>query len=70
MALGWRYGWTCAFCGQVIDPTLTAPDPGAPTLHHVRPLVLGGRHDLANLRLAHEGCHREHHRATDRLEAA
>jgi hypothetical protein len=61
-----RDGWACCFCGQPIDPDKAFPEPMHATVHHV------GReagNSLANLRLAHDWCHREHNRTTEQ-EAA
>jgi 5-methylcytosine-specific restriction endonuclease McrA len=61
-ALGWRYGWTCWLCGEVIDPALGAGDPMRATIHHHRKMARGGGNGLSNLRLAHAHCHDVFHR--------
>jgi 5-methylcytosine-specific restriction endonuclease McrA len=71
-ALADRDGWRCALCDAPIDPQLTAENhPRAATIHHVRPLRDGGRHDRDNLLLAHRDCHEDRdNRRTDQEKAA
>lgn len=51
-----RDGWTCGICQQPVDPDLRHPDPMSPSLDHIVPLSLGGRHSRANTQLAHLLC--------------
>lgn len=51
-----RDGWTCHLCGRPIDRSLSGRHRWGPTLDHVIPLSLGGRHCYANVRAAHLRC--------------
>lgn len=51
-----RDGWICALCELPVDPTETYPSPGYPTLDHILPISLGGKHAAENLQLAHSYC--------------
>ncbi|MEV0151549.1 MULTISPECIES: HNH endonuclease [unclassified Nonomuraea] len=53
----YRSNTHCWLCGQVVDPSLRAPDPRSRSVDHVTPLHDGGSLlDPANARLAHLGC--------------
>ncbi|MCP3017292.1 HNH endonuclease [Nocardiopsis dassonvillei] len=51
-----RDAWTCHLCKQKIDKTVKAPEPKAPSIDHLVPLSLGGKHERANVAAAHFGC--------------
>ena len=51
-----RDGWMCWICDEAIDRSLPRNQPMSPTIDHVVPLSLGGRHELDNLRAAHMIC--------------
>lgn len=46
----------CQLCRRDVDMTMVAPDPKAPSIDHVVPLVAGGDDTRANVQLAHFGC--------------
>jgi 5-methylcytosine-specific restriction endonuclease McrA len=48
--------WICGLCREAIDPTLTWPAPGSPSVDHIVPLNAGGDHSYANCQPAHLGC--------------
>jgi 5-methylcytosine-specific restriction endonuclease McrA len=54
-----RDGWRCQLCRKKVKRTAKVPHPLAPTLDHVVPLALGGRHEPANVQLAHFICNAE-----------
>jgi len=48
---------TCHLCGQAVDTTLPALDPGAPELDHITPVSRGGdTWDRSNYALSHRLC--------------
>ena len=49
-------GYRCHLCGKMTDKSKTVPDPMAPTVDHVIPLSVGGKHEAANCRTAHFSC--------------
>lgn len=51
-----RDGLVCWICEGPIDPDAPLDSDQGLSVDHVKPRRLGGRHDLANLRLAHKGC--------------
>lgn len=51
-----RDGWRCQLCGKAVRRDVKAPHPRAPTLDHIIPLAAGGRHEYANIQLAHFFC--------------
>lgn len=51
-----RDAWTCAICGQPIDPKLRRPHPRALHVHHATPRSLGGSDADQNLRATHAEC--------------
>lgn len=51
-----RDGWRCWICRCPVRRDVAVPDPFAPTLDHVVPLVAGGEHSYANIRCAHFLC--------------
>lgn len=51
-----RDGWVCGICGEPVDANLKHPNPLSPSLDHIVPLALGGRHSRANTQLAHLVC--------------
>lgn len=51
-----RDGHVCKLCNKIIDPSLKYPNPNMPSLDHVIPLSLGGRHTFDNVRLTHLHC--------------
>jgi 5-methylcytosine-specific restriction endonuclease McrA len=46
----------CHICGLDVDPSLRFPDPHSRSLDHIVPLTRGGKHEPANVALAHFGC--------------
>jgi 5-methylcytosine-specific restriction endonuclease McrA len=56
MAVFARDQWMCGICGMLIERMLRGPNPHAPSLDHIVPLILGGRHEYANVQAAHLGC--------------
>lgn len=46
----------CGLCGDRVPITRRYPHPLAATLDHIVPIKLGGRHDRANVQLAHARC--------------
>jgi len=51
-----RDGWRCGVCRRRVNPRFAWPHPKSPSLDHIIPLSEGGKHDPANVRLAHLGC--------------
>jgi hypothetical protein len=51
-----RDGWQCQICGKAVSQGLRWPHPMCASLDHIMPLSVGGRHDEANVRLAHLRC--------------
>lgn len=51
-----RDQWRCGICAEVVDETLSWPDPHSPSLDHVVPLSKGGTHTLDNVQCAHLVC--------------
>lgn len=51
-----RDGVCCRLCGDPVDLRLKHPDPMSKSMDHVVPLSRGGRHELANVQLAHLVC--------------
>jgi len=51
-----RDRWRCGICRKRVRKALTAPHPGAPSIDHIIPVVEGGAHVRANVRLAHLCC--------------
>lgn len=50
----------CAICGQFIDVTLPAFDPGAVEVDHIIPISRGGEpYSIDNLQLSHSRCNRQ-----------
>lgn len=45
-------GYRCHLCGQLTDRTKKVPHPRAPTIDHVIPLAVGGKHEPGNCRTA------------------
>ncbi|MFV8317041.1 HNH endonuclease [Mycobacterium sp. 23] len=43
-----RDRYRCHLCGRKTDKTKTVPHPHAPTIDHLIPIALGGRHEPAN----------------------
>jgi len=54
-----RDGWRCQLCRRKVDRTKVVPHPLAPVLDHIVPLDAGGRHEPANVQLAHFQCNSE-----------
>lgn len=54
--IGERDGWRCGICRRKVDSTLAYPHPRSPSLDHIVPLSLGGRHVRENVRIAHLSC--------------
>lgn len=48
----------CGICGDRIDMSLRAPDPGSFSVDHKVPLALGGTDGPPNLQPAHLGCNK------------
>lgn len=51
-----RDGWICGICHGPVDPELIWPNRMMATIDHIVPVVQGGTHTLANVRLAHLSC--------------
>lgn len=51
-----RDRWRCQLCGTRVDRRLHWPDPRSASLDHIVPLSSGGRHEPANVQLAHLEC--------------
>lgn len=51
-----RDGWVCQICGEVVPDQPYGARDDDPTIDHILPLSRGGRHELANVRLAHNRC--------------
>jgi DNA-directed RNA polymerase subunit RPC12/RpoP len=51
-----RDRWLCHICRKRVDNTLSYPHPRSASLDHVVPLIQGGSHTRANVRLAHLHC--------------
>lgn len=54
--VGARDGWRCGLCRKCVDPTLAYPSPQSPSLDHIVPLSLGGKHALSNVQISHLAC--------------
>lgn len=61
----------CALCGRPVDKTLPPNDPGAPEVHEIIPVSLGGD-PLAwrNVRLTHRICNQQRGNRTDDVDTA
>lgn len=60
-AVGFQYvlerdAWKCGICGKSIPKNATFPDPLSPSLDHIVPLALGGKHEKKNVQAAHLRC--------------
>lgn len=53
-----RDGWTCALCGEAIDPALRKPHPDALHIDHLEQRAAGGSDDPSNLRATHARCNK------------
>lgn len=51
-----RDGNACRLCGDLVNLTLSTPNPASPSVDHIVPFSLGGGHGLENLQLAHMRC--------------
>lgn len=51
-----RDGWICGLCELPVDPALSWPDPMSPSLDHIVPIALGGKHSRANAQCTHLTC--------------
>lgn len=51
-----RDGWRCQLCGDAVERDAVVPHPLAPTIDHVLPLAVGGKHEPANVQCAHFLC--------------
>jgi hypothetical protein len=47
-----RDGWRCQICWRRLSPKAGVPDPRAPTIDHIVPIALGGRHVVENFQTA------------------
>lgn len=54
--IGDRDGWKCGLCALKVDRTLQYPHPGSPTLDHIVPLSVGGKHRPENVQITHWRC--------------
>ena len=62
--------WHCQLCGALIDPRLTFPSPGSPSIDHIIPLADGGPHEPSNWQAAHLICNIDKGNARRRKDAA
>jgi hypothetical protein len=51
-----RDNWRCQLCHRKINRKLKWPHPMSPSLDHILPLSLGGKHEPENVQLAHIRC--------------
>lgn len=51
-----RDKWTCHLCRQKTSRAYRRKDPRSPTLDHLIPISLGGKHERANVAAAHLRC--------------
>lgn len=51
-----QHGYICGICGQQIDKGLKYPHPYSFCIDHIKPLAIGGAHELSNLQPAHFIC--------------
>lgn len=51
-----RDKWRCGICGEQVTASLVYPDPMSPSIDHMVPLHLGGKHAWGNVQLAHLIC--------------
>lgn len=51
-----RDNWTCAICGDPIDPRAKWPDMMCASLDHIVPMSKGGPHTYGNVQAAHNLC--------------
>jgi hypothetical protein len=49
-------GYRCHLCGKMTDKSKGSKHPLAPTIDHVIPLSVGGKHERSNCRTAHFSC--------------
>lgn len=54
--IGDRDGWRCGLCRQKVNRDLPYPHPRSPSLDHIEPLSLGGKHTRLNVQITHLGC--------------
>ena len=54
--IGDRDGWICGICKTAVDQSLKWPDHYSPSVDHIIPLVHGGPHTRANVRITHVIC--------------
>lgn len=53
--------WTglCGICGDILDGSLSYPNPLSKSVDHIHPIVLGGSHEQSNLQWAHLRCNKQ-----------
>lgn len=51
-----RDGFRCHICGKLLDMGQSGTHRMAPSIDHVVPVSLGGKHTMENVRAAHFGC--------------
>lgn len=51
-----RDGWVCQICLAPVDRIVPWPDPASPSLDHIVPIALGGKHERANAQTSHLAC--------------
>lgn len=54
--IGDRDGWKCGLCGLRVDRKFAWPSSKSPSLDHIEPVSLGGKHTRTNVQIAHLGC--------------
>lgn len=54
--IGERDGWRCGLCREPVDRSLAYPHIRSPSLDHIEPLSLGGKHIVSNVQIAHLAC--------------
>lgn len=65
-----RDNWTCRLCHEPVARDEQVPHPWAPTLDHITPLSLGGRHNYTNVQTAHFICNSRKGNRVDQLSFA
>jgi hypothetical protein len=55
--VGERDRWVCHLCSEPVKQSADSPhDPQSPTVDHITPIAVGGKHEWSNVALAHWLC--------------